>query len=340
MQSLAHPALEAVLALQRSIRDHVLAAFRSAAADGLSEVVEDGEGDTLYAVDRVGEEALIESLEASAHALGGVLLIAEGIAGGRRALPLGTDEAKCRYRMLVDPIDGTRSIMYQKRSAWALTGVAPNRGETTRASDIELAVQIEIPCSKQRVSDELVAVRGQGVRAERVELDSGARSPLPLRPSRAPNIGHGYASIIRFFPGGRAELSALDDQLVHALLGPPVPGKAQCFEDQYPSTGGQLYELMVGHDRFVADLRPLLGRKLATQGRPFGACCHPYDLAALLIAQEAGIVVTDAAGQTLDFPLDLDTDVGWVGYANAALRARIEPILLPLLREHGLLAAK
>jgi fructose-1,6-bisphosphatase/inositol monophosphatase family enzyme len=338
MSSLDHPALEAVLTLQRRIRDQVLSAFRGPAADGLSEMVEDGEGDTLYAVDKIGEQALIESLEQSAAALGGVILIAEGIAGGMRALPRGRRDESCRYRFLVDPIDGTRSIMYQKRSAWVLTGVAPNRGQATCASDIELAVQIEIPCSKQRLADELWAVRGQGARAERVDLGSGARTPLPLRPSRATNIDHGYSSMIRFFPGGRAELAALDDQLVEQLLGPPVPGKAQCFEDQYPSTGGQLYELMVGHDRFVADLRPLLGRKLRRSGKPFGACCHPYDASALLIAEEAGVLLTNGRGGKLDFPLDLETDVDWIGYANAGLRARVEPLLMSLLEQHELLA--
>ena len=47
--------------------------------------------------------------------------------------------------MLADPIDGTRCLMYQKRSGWILTGIAPNRGEGTVLADIELAVQTEFP---------------------------------------------------------------------------------------------------------------------------------------------------------------------------------------------------
>ena len=35
--------------------------------------------------------------------------------------------------------------MYQKRSAWILTGVAPNRGPETSLQDIVLAMQTEIP---------------------------------------------------------------------------------------------------------------------------------------------------------------------------------------------------
>ena len=91
--------------------------------------------------------------------------------------------------------------------------------------------------------------------------------PIALRPSRPPSIAHGYASIARFFPGARDELAALDEAIVLGALGPHAPGKAHCFEDQYASTGGQLYELMAGHDRFVADLRPLL-RPLLRQPRP------------------------------------------------------------------------
>ena len=44
-------------------------------------------------------------------------------------LPDGASEADCQWRVIVDPIDGTRGLMYQKRSAWILTGVAPNRGD-------------------------------------------------------------------------------------------------------------------------------------------------------------------------------------------------------------------
>ena len=87
------------------------------------------------------------------------------------------------------------------------------------------------------------------------------------------------------------------------------PGKVQCFEDQYISSAGQLYELMSGHDRFVADLRPLVNTLLAARGQIPVFCSHPYDLCTSLIATEYGVVVTDASGEPLDCPLDLDTDV-------------------------------
>src|SRR5207247_7923362 len=96
-----------------------------------------------------------------------LVLIAEGLPTGRLVLPSGARETDCRWRLLVDPIDGTRGLMYQKRSAWILTGVAPNRGTATRLRDIVLAVQTEIPLVKQHLSDQLWALRGQGMQAWR-----------------------------------------------------------------------------------------------------------------------------------------------------------------------------
>jgi hypothetical protein len=227
--------------------------------------------------------------------------------------------------------------MYQKRSGWILTGVAPNRGEETSLADVELAVQTEIPVVKQHLSDVIWAERGQGAQAERVDRLTGARQPITLRPSRTPTIAHGFAMLARFFPGAREELAAIDEEVVFAALGPPAPGKAHLFEDQYIATGGQLYELMAGHDRFVADLRPLMDRRLAARGQALGICCHPYDLCTELIARELGVIVTDEHGEPLRAPLDVGTDVAWIGYANAAVRAQVEPLLRQALVRRGLL---
>ena len=61
--------------------------------------------------------------------------------------------------------------------------------------------------------------------------------------------------------------------------------------------------------------------------------CHPYDICTALIAREAGVVVTDAWGAPLAAPLDTETPVAWVGYANETLHQAIEPVLQRLLRE-------
>ncbi len=334
--TLSHPLLAPLRDVHRSLRSAVVRACIEQSSEALAEVADDGEGDTLFAIDKISEELLLDELGPIASAYGGIVLIAEGVAGGRIPLPLGRSEEHCRYRVIMDPIDGTRGLMYQKRPAWILTGVAPNRGAATRLSDIELSLQTEIPLVKQHLCDELWAVRGHGALIERLNLSTQQRAPLVARPSRATSIEQGYAMISRFFPGARDELAAIDDEVVHRLLGPSPPGKALCFEDQYPSTGGQLYELMVGHDRFVADLRPLLNGILQARGLPLGLCCHPYDICTALIAEELGVVIRNPVGGPMDYPLDVALDVAWAGYANTTLLATIAPLLKDVLIRRGL----
>jgi hypothetical protein len=100
------------------------------------------------------------------------------------------------------------------------------------------------------------------------------------------------------------------------------------FEDQYISTGGQFYELLVGHDRMAGDLRPLA---LAALQRESSLVCHPYDACAALILEEGGCRLTDPSGAPLDAPLDTVSPVAWVGFANAELEAHVRPALDALL---------
>jgi fructose-1,6-bisphosphatase/inositol monophosphatase family enzyme len=330
--------LARVRRIHERVRDAVIAECERADVEQLSAVADDeSEGDTIYAVDRVSEELLIGLFESEIAKSAPLLLIAEGIEGGRVMLPRGAVEADAVWRIIVDPIDGTRGLMYQKRSAWVLTGVARNRGDATNLQDIVLAVQTEIPLVKQHLSDSLWAMRGEGgAHAERYNRLTGVRRPLHLRPSRSATIRHGFAMIARFFPGARDELAAIDEEIVQGALGPVEEGKAHCFEDQYLSSAGQLYELMMGHDRFIADLRPLIETLLQTRGLALGICCHPYDVCTELIAREAGVQVTDERGELLKALLSVEPDVTWVGYANAQIRREIEPLLREALRRRGL----
>jgi hypothetical protein len=329
-----HPLLEPIQILHRRIRDDVVRTCEAAAVTTLSGVATDEEGDTIYAIDRVAEHELVGEIGRTiATRDEPVLLVAEGLPGGEIVVPEGADRKMAQWVIIVDPIDGTRGVMYQKRPAWILTGVARGPGPCTLA-DIELAVQTEIPLVKQHLSDELWAVRGEGASGVRANRLTGETVPLILHPSTATTLAHGFAMISRFFPGNRAELAAIDDEVAEAVMGPPQPGKAQSFEDQYISSGGQLYELIAGHDRFVADLRPLFERRRAGGA---ALCCHPYDLCTELIAREQGVLVTDEQGQGLRAPLNVTSDVSWVGYANAALKTLVEPHLQRALIRRGLI---
>ena len=319
-----------------AIRDAVLAACENTTLERLAAVVGHDAGDTVFAIDRVSEAVLLEHFESLAHDWP-CLLIAEGLGqDGRAILPAGTALADVEIVVIVDPIDGTRGLMYQKRPAWILTGVAPYRGSPPTLADITLAVQTEIPLLKQHLADTLWAQAGAGAHAQRWNRLTGARAPLGLHPSRATTIAQGFGGLARFFPGARADLAAVDDEVATRVLGPLRAGVALTYEDQYISTGGQLYELLVGHDRWIADVRPLAAPLLAARGQALGLCCHPYDLCTELIAREAGVLVEDAAGQPVAAALDVFTPVSWVGYANQAIRDAVGPALRAALAGHGM----
>ena len=204
-------------------------ACEQAAFTTLSGVAREEEGDTLYAIDRVAEHVLIEEIRRTMATQGApVMLVAEGLPGGEVGVPEGADRGAARWVIIVDPIDGTRGLMYQKRPAWILTGVASGPGPRTLA-DIELAVQTEIPLVKQHLCDEIWAVRGEGASALRVNRLTGESLPLDLRPSTATTIEHGFATISRFFPGSRGELAAIDDEIVEALLGAVDGGRVVIY---------------------------------------------------------------------------------------------------------------
>lgn len=327
-----------LLAIHEAIRDEVVAACEARSTDDLARVVGDEAGDTLFAIDRVTDEALLTHFAQLSRSWP-CLLIAEGLGrSGEAILPTGATAKDVEIVAIVDPIDGTRGLMYQKRSAWILTGIAPFRGRRATLADIELAVQTEIPLVKQHLSDRLWARVGGGAHAERYDRLAGRSRPLAVRPSRATTIAQGFGGLSRFFPGARDMLAAVDDDVVNRVLGPATEGRARAFEDQYISTGGQLYELAMGHDRWIADVRPLLEPLLRARGEPPAMCCHPYDLSTELIAREAGVIVTGPAGEPLRAPLDVVTDVAWVGYANREIRVQVEPSLRRALQERGMMA--
>ena len=327
--------VERLLQFQRTVRDMVVSSRGKA---DHHQVRRSSTADTIYQIDTAVDPLLETFCEQWAKEIP-LILVAEGLedANGHevphRIFPHGTREEEAIIRLIVDPIDGTRGLMYDKRSAWALAGVAPNKGPGTRLRDIAVAVMTELPTSKMGQADVLWATKGGGVQGQRVELKSGAAVPLTLAPSKAGTIEHGFASIANFFPATKLLAAQAMETIARELIGPADATKATVFDDQYISTGGQFYELIVGHDRFIADLRPHFYQ---IQKMPQGMCCHPYDCATWLIAEEAGVLLTDGLGQQFDGPLDTTTGLSWAGYANADLRCAIEPVLLRFLRDHGI----
>ncbi|HTL52683.1 MAG TPA: inositol monophosphatase family protein [Planctomycetota bacterium] len=335
-----HEAVKSVLCdVGRQICERCHTALRTQSIEQRSAVFKQAADDTIYQIDRDVEDLLVPALAAVAPSLGGIVLVAEGVGedGEPVVLPHGSKADAAALRIIVDPIDGTRGLMYDKRSAFFLAGCAPNRGEATRLSDIEVAAMVELPTSRSTLSDTLYSIRGQGAFRYTRDLATGLVENRPLMPSRSPTILGGFAQIARFFPPGRDQLAALEERLVAELFPNPPAGKAILFEDQYISSGGQLYELLVGHDRFTAELRSGLYRKLNREGKQVGHVCHPYDVCAHMIGREAGLKITAPGGGALDAPFDTTSPVDWIGYANAQIEAEVAPVLNRLLREFGML---
>jgi hypothetical protein len=314
--------------LQDHIRDSVTAARHRQGRD-FAKVVAVTAADTIYHVDRIGERAILEWFERHWPKTWPVELVMEGLDEAEAVtFPAGTPVGRTRWKCILDPIDGTRGLMYDKRSAWSLAGLAPQRGEKTTLADIVVTAMTELPTSKQWRADQLSAVKGRGLVAQAVNVLTGERMPLRVAPSRAKDCRGGFAALSRFFPEGKALLGELEERLWQELYGRGGASSPLVFDDQYICSGGQLAELIAGHDRFLADLRPLVFGKLRVKS---ALVCHPYDLCTALVAREAGCVIEAPLGGVIKAPLDTTSPVAWAGYANPALARHIRPVLRRLI---------
>jgi fructose-1,6-bisphosphatase/inositol monophosphatase family enzyme len=289
-----------------ALGDHIRAAVVAARGIDMATIEGETAADTIYAIDRIADDALVRWFE---QHWSGVELVSEGL---DQPVVIGSDPD---WTVIVDPIDGTRGLMHDKRAAWCLAAAAPYGGSLR---DVRAAAMTELPTIKQGAADQLSAVRGERmVHAVRVDLRDGRASELAVRPSSATDLEHGFGGLAKFFIPGKVELATLEAELFRRL------GATTVFDDEYVCSGGQLHELMTGRDRFIADLRPLVV--------PAALACHPYDVCTAMLLEEVGGVVTDPRGEPLDAPLDTTSPVAWVGYANHALASRIGPILAELV---------
>jgi hypothetical protein len=187
----------------------------------------------------------------------------------------------------------------------------------------------EIPVSKQWRADQFSATREGGVRGISFDVLRGGEAELLAAPSQARDFRHGFASLAKFFPEGRTLTSQIEERIWDELVGLNASASPEVFDDQYLSTGGQFHELLAGRDRMVGDIRPLVFRALDMDG---SLACHPYDACAWLVLERAGVVFEHPLGGFPDAPLDTESGVAWVGYANTALAAAMRPVLQKTLR--------
>ncbi len=331
----------AIAELCREIRGPVRAGLAEVAAgraslDSVAEAVSVGAGDVTFAIDVVAEDRVTAWLERE---------------GRRRPLSLMTEDAGWRHvgpgpdgslaalpgfdhggpRIALDPIDGTRNIMHDLRSAWIVVSYAGPGAGAPRYGDLEMGVVSEIPDTRAAVARELSARRGQGASIEVIELESGASlSRRPVTADDSPRLDGGYFPFFGFHPALRPHVQRLGAGVAQRLAAEHGADPSRMFDDQYISSGGQLALLALGRYRSIVDARGLVGERL---GEP-QQTCKPYDMAgAALVAAEAGCVVADPNGEPLDFELNTSTTVDFAGFHNGATADAMLPALRRALEE-------
>ena len=328
-EPVANDFLSRLFDLQDRVLDAVRGALAHKTTDELSRSVRDDAGDTIFGIDVPAEDALISACEEWGRAQS-FLLMAEGLEPEGRRFGSGDPE----FRLIVDPVDGSRGLMHDKRSAWCLSAVASERGEDTRMEHVFAACMTELPTTKQGYIDRLWTSRGEAVQGHRKELATGDVRALSIQPSQESTLHNGFGTVADYFPGGKEIIGRVAEKILTEEMGGWNPNKANVFSDQYISSGGQLAELILGRDRFVMDIRPLVFRKLGAES---SLCALPYDLCTTLIAEQTGVIVTEPDGSPFNPPLDITTNVAFAAYANAGLAARMQPIVSRVLHECGLL---
>lgn len=320
--------------LGRAVRDGIVEARGS--AKGLQSVEKVSASDTIYRIDRIGEDALLEWFDKNWPDDLPIDIIAEGL-GDEKGERFPRNTAESRFTVLIDPIDGTRGLMHDKRSAWVLAGAADKpaaAGPDLR--DLIAGAMVEIPVTRQPVSDSICGWLAGAERFEREaarESRPGARpEAMHFSPSRANDLFHGFASFVSYFSDGKEEIARIENEFLRLHLPADRPSSPLVFTDQYISSGGQIFELLAGRDRMVADLRPLVFGKL---GMDTALTCHPYDLACLPAALASGCVLEDPWGQPISAPIDTVSPVAWVGYANENLADTLRPLLREALENNG-----
>jgi len=231
-------------------------------------------------------------------------------------------------------------LMYDKRSAWFLAAVCPDKGEATTLADSIASVMVELPPSKQNMADAFVTSAGGATRGLRFCVNASQPPDVdeavefPVSPSNKPDLQDGFATVLSMFPGTRQLAAELAERIAECC--DVMTSLPTVFDDQYISCGGLMYQLMTGRDLYCLDLRPQFNQILGRSNDDRFIESHPYDLAGLLTADNAGAIMTDGLGQPLNAPLNVHTGVGWCGYANSTIRQLVEPIVQEWLAKHGI----
>jgi hypothetical protein len=82
--------LDPIKQLHTHIRAAVVAACEAASLEAMSAIAQEEAGDTIYAIDRISEELLVDYFQREVAVHTPIVLIGEGLAGGQHVLPDGS----------------------------------------------------------------------------------------------------------------------------------------------------------------------------------------------------------------------------------------------------------
>jgi len=320
--------MELVREIEQATRTLLQSALAGGDLGSLSRTVSEGAGDTTFGLDLPSEELLTGWLTESARRSplsvmtedSGWRHLGPDPSGGEPVELSGFDHGG--PRIAFDPVDGTRNLMADLRSAWTVVSFAPPGASKPRLSDLTGGIVAELPTSRARSKRVLSAERGGACRVEEIELLSGDRlSDRILAADTDDRVDHGYFPFFRYMHDLGVATAQLETDFLVRLAQEESADVRNCYDDQYICSAGQLVLLAEGTYRFAVDPRAFLAER---RGRPT-ITTKPYDIGgAVLCAQAAGCVVTAADGSALDFPIDTHSPISFVGYANAATHLRLE----------------
>lgn len=320
--------------LRATVRESLSGAVAAGGLDALGRAEAHGAGDFAFGLDVPTERLLDAWLEDTAAERPLSLLTEDS--GWRHRGPAGSGGVRALDgfdhggpRIAIDPIDGTRHLMHDLRSAWTLVSFCDPGPHAPRLADVTAGIVAELPDTRGGRFRVVSAARGEGCRIEERDVASGALlAERALTCDDDDRADHGYFPFFRYAPDLRAPIAALEGAFLERLAVHEGALVEHCFDDQYICSAGQLVLTMLGRYRLVVDARPTIAARLGRSTRP----SKPYDLAgAVLCAREAGCVVEAPDGGPLDFELDVETPVAFAAYHNAATAARLAPHLHAVL---------
>jgi myo-inositol-1(or 4)-monophosphatase len=307
---------ELVTELALGLREHVLPHLGAHASR--AHVRAGAGGDVTFAIDTEAEDYLERFLAERAP---GVAYYSEdrGLVLPRRSQTPRPDDllADRPWVFLVDPIDGTRPALAGFESSCVSVAAAPLRGGEPTMADVEVGVVVEI-----KEGATFVAERGRGVE---IRLADDSQGEVTL----CENADLARMFWVFGFRGRPAVplITVLEGLIDASSVGGAVFDLGSATYDLTRLLTGQLDAFVDVGSRIIEEVPALRGRFEEVGG---GAVLNnsPYDLAAaVLCAEEAGAVVTDARGASLaDRPLlgsGHDFQMSCVAASNARLHALI-----------------